>query len=234
MVRPRGFVRVFDNIYVGLQYRFMTSVTTIRFSELAPGPIAPDLPELPILEVDVDAGLLGLLLKFDSRNSEWTPTSGMLIDLQYDIGREKLANDFNYEVFSMTFSHYIELKPNHVIAYNAHICRASEDTPFFDLCLFGSSNTLRGYEAGQYRDTAMAAIQVEYRWKITKKFGLVAFAGIGAVAGKIGDLGEDGWLPSGGVGVRYVVSDVFGVNIGADYAWGKNSEAFYLRVGEAF
>ncbi len=234
VVRPRGYVRIFDNLYVGLQYRFMTSTTSVRINRSELDPEDPATPELAALQVDVDAGLLGFLFKYDSRNSEWTPTSGMLIDVQFDVGRKNLANDFNYEVLRFTFSHYIELMPNHVLAYNAHVCKASNDTPFFDMCLYGSSNTLRGYEAGQYRDFSMAAIQAEYRWKFTKKFGLAVFAGVGAVAPSIGNLGKDGWLPSVGVGVRYVVSDVFGVNIGADYAWGKHSEAFYLRVGEAF
>jgi outer membrane protein assembly factor BamA len=234
VIRPRAYRRIFENFYAGLQYRYLTSQTTIRFERAGQLPAIPERPELPGLQVDVDAGLLGLLLKYDSRNSEWTPTSGLLFDVQFDLGRKNLGNDFDYETLRLTFSHYIELKPNHVIAYNAHLCAASNDTPFFDICLYGSSNTLRGYEAGQYRDNAMVAIQAEYRWKFTKKFGLAVFAGVGAVASDIGDLGKEGWLPSAGVGLRYLVSEVFGVNIGADYAWGKNSEAFYIRIGEAF
>jgi outer membrane protein assembly factor BamA len=186
------------------------------------------------LTLDADAGLLGFLLMFDSRNNEWNPSKGLLFDAKFELGREKLANDFSFEALRLTFSQYFEIKPGHVLAYNVHACSVWGDAPFFDLCTFGSANTLRGYVAGQYRDYAMAAIQAEYRWKLNKKIGLVFFAGVGAVAADLGKLGEDGWLPSAGVGVRYVVSDAFGINLGIDYARGKNSDALYIRVGEAF
>ena len=230
-VRPRALVRVFSQLYVGVQYRYLTATTRLR---LDLPDLPPDFPDIPRPELNVHAGLLGLLMQFDTRDNEWNPKKGLLFDAEFEFGRDKLGNDFSYESLRVTFSHYITLKPGHVLAYNLHTCSVWGSPPFFDLCLYGSSNTLRGYEAGRYRDYAMAAVQAEYRWQFHRKFGLAFFAGVGAVASNLGNLGKEGWLPSAGVGVRYLASEAFGINIGIDYARGKSSDALYIRIGEAF
>lgn len=231
LLHSRALFRVAANLYVGAQYRYLTATTRLRLDLPEP---PPGFPELPRPGLKVDAGLLGLLVQFDSRDNEWNPTDGILFDAKFEIARNKLGNDSKFEALRLTFSHYIEFKPGHVLAYNAHLCNVWRKAPFFDLCQYGSANTLRGYEAGRYRDSAMIAVQPEYRWQLSQKFGAVFFAGIGAVAPSIGDFGKEGWLPSAGVGLRYVISEAFGINLGMDYARGRGSNTFYIRVGEAF
>ena len=51
------------------------------------------------------------------------------------------------------------------------------------------------------------------------------------------DFGALNWndaLPGGGVGLRFTVAKRNHVNLRADYAWGKDSSAFYVSVLEAF
>ena len=40
--------------------------------------------------------------------------------------------------------------------------------------------------------------------------------------------------PAGGVGVRFTVSEEDHINLRADYAWGRDSSAFYIGVLEVF
>src|SRR5687768_8898311 len=65
---------------------------------------------------------------------------------------------------------YRPLGPRTVIAGRASLCGVSDGAPFYDLCMYGASNDLRGYETGRYRDGATWAAQVELRqhlfWRI--------------------------------------------------------------------
>jgi hemolysin activation/secretion protein len=145
-----------------------------------------------------------------------------------------LGSDFNYEQFFASYNKYIPIGDKMVIATRASLCHTSDRVPFFDLCLFGTNSDLRGYIGGQYRDRNLLATQVEYRWRFYKRFGMVAFAGIGSVAPKIDEFKIDDILPSAGFGLRFLASKDHRLNVGIDYAFGEDSEALYFRIGEAF
>jgi hypothetical protein len=61
-------------------------------------------------------------------------------------------------------------------------CSANQDVPFYDLCLFGFSNDLRGYTAGEFQNRRMFAMQAELRQTLKGRFGMVVFGGVGGVA----------------------------------------------------
>ena len=67
-----------------------------------------------------------------------------------------------------------------------------------------------------------------------RRFGVVAFGGLGAVAPSFSAVAMDQLLPAGGVGLRYLVWEACRVKVGADVAWGRNGATFYLRLGEAY
>jgi hypothetical protein len=121
-----------------------------------------------------------------------------------------------------------------VLAYRAFGKFTAGRVPFFDLAFFGTHNDLRGYPGGQYVDKMMIATQAEYRWRFWGKWGMVAFAGIGEVAPTLSEFGAGNLLPSVGAGLRYMVSEANRVNISVDYARGKDGDAVYFYIGEAF
>ena len=110
----------------------------------------------------------------------------------------------------------------------------SGDVPFFALSKFGRGPDLRGYEIGQFQDKQMLAAQAEYRLMLTKRFGVVGFAGVGEVVPSLGELNAGDLLPSVGAGLRYVIAPQNHVAIRLDGAWGREGGQFYLTVGEAF
>ncbi len=63
---------------------------------------------------------------------------------------------------------------------------------------------------------------------------MVAFAGIGEVASELGEMDSENILHSVGIGFRYRVSEEQRINLSIDYAVGKDSDAWYFRIGEAF
>lgn len=113
-------------------------------------------------------------------------------------------------------------------------CFADGDVPFYDLCLLGQFQDLRGYETGQYRDRSLLTAQAEYRAELWWRFGMTAFAGLGEVAPAFDAFSADDVLPSAGVGLRFTLAARNHVNLRVDYAWGKRSNALYISVGEAF
>jgi outer membrane protein assembly factor BamA len=119
-------------------------------------------------------------------------------------------------------------------------CAAAGDrVPIYDLCLFGTSNDLRGYTAGRYQDRRMFATQVEYRLMFPSqgflgRFGLVAFAGVGAVGDKFTNIGASDLLPAGGAGLRFRLIKKYPINFRVDYGQGNDGHTLSIGVLEAF
>lgn len=99
----------------------------------------------------------------------------------------------------------------------------------------GTNEELRGYTAGRYFDRYMIATQLEYRLLLPKRFGIVAFGGVGGVVPGASLLPENGYfLPSGDGGLRFLLSKKYHVNHRADIAQGVVGHTFSRGVGEAF
>ena len=216
-------------IYLGLRYRFMQINSSIASPLRPDNPILPNPPELK----STAAGL-GPSLEIDTRNSEFMPNKGLLVQGQWLVSGSGVGSDFSYNKLNLAGNLYHPLGRNTVLALRASLCDASHGAPFYDLCFFGSQHDLRGYEGGQYRDHAMIAAQAELRQHLFWRIGAVAFAGVGTVAHDFGSLGGAKPLPAGGLGLRFQPVKKIPVNISIDYAWGEHSSGLYLYVGEAF
>lgn len=224
----KGMVRVAPHTYVGGQYRYLSMTTTIRIENLP----LPDL-EIPQRELQSATGSLGLTGEYDSRDDEFQPGKGLYATGTWMQAAENFGSDFDYGRVEATVNGYHRRGEKSVWAWRGSACWSGDGAPFYDICNYGMSNDLRGYPAGQYRDHALFAAQVEYRRRLFGRFGAVAFAGVGAVAPDFGELGED-LLPGAGIGLRWQASKKYGVNVSIDYAVGKDSDALYFYVGEAF
>jgi hypothetical protein len=228
-LKPELLIRVYKDLFIGPRYRAVKLETIMDVSNLPL--IGSNISEL---ERDSLSSGLGIVAKYDSRDIELNPLSGTLFEFSAVFPSDAFGSDFNYQIYEATFNHYAELGKRQVLAFNAYGKFTFGDVPFWDLSLFGSKNELRGYVAGQYRDNMLLATQLEYRWQFYKRFGMVAFGGVGEVAPTVDEFDADDLLPSAGVGLRYMVAEKSRVNVSIDFAVGRDSYAFYSRVGEAF
>jgi len=81
----------------------------------------------------------------------------------------------------------------------------------------------------------MVSTQLAYRLELPKRFGVVAFAGIGEVIPGADQLFNSKYfLPSGGGGLRFVLNKKHHLNLRADAAARKNSHTWAMGVGVAF
>ena len=229
VVYAKGLYEVGPSIFAGPIVRYITLHTILQ---------APPIPQLgitiPPLQLDTVTSGLGIALEYDTRNSELDPTRGTFASVNAVYPRKDLGSDFNYGFLHFAYNAYLPTARNLVTALRLSTCSVTGDVPFFDLCLFGLHNDLRGYIVGQYRDRAMVATQGELRWNFHGRWGAVAFAGVGAVGPSWSDWSGVPSLPSYGVGLRWLASKVHKVNVSLDWARGRDDDAIYLRIGEAF
>ena len=178
---------------------------------------------------------LGLEGQYDSRNIPDEPTNGTLGEIQGMFSRGWLGSDPQFNWFRGWINQYVALSSHDaVLALRLQACGVGSTAPVWELCLYGLDSDLRGYAAGRYRDNTMFTGQAEFRIPIVDRFGAVAFGGVGAVEPSFSDVSMNQLLPSGGVGVRYLIWESWHIKVGADVAWGRNGAAFYLRLGEAY
>ncbi len=224
---PELLYQVAKSTFLGARLRAVRVETALEGS---PSAILEPLTGQSILVTSTGVGPVAV---FDTRDNEMSPASGVLIDFRGNFAEEKLGSDLNYQTFSLAGNYYRRAGPG-VLALRGYACRASDKTPLFDLCLFGSGNDLRGYEVGRYRDQRMVAFQGEYRFPLAGRLGAVVFGGSGKVARTFGEMGDEPDLWSVGAGLRWLASEKARVNLSVDVAKGRDGTAAYVYVKESF
>ena len=137
-----------------------------------------------------------------------------------------------------TISYFIPLSVGNVLGFSLAGGIATGDVPFDGYQSYGVRNNLRGYQTGKYKGKNMVALQAEYRRKIYKRWGAVAFAGTGSIWGNENN-GEEFFerdqLPSVGIGARYMISLEKRINLRLDFATGVDgNQGVYFGIMEAF
>jgi len=182
---------------------------------------------------------LGPRFQWDTRDSVFYPRHGFLAEVASDFFSTGLGSKWSYQYYRVGFNKYNALSEHQVLAFRGMTCAAAGDrVPIYDLCLFGTANDLRGYTGGRYQDRRMFATQAEYRLMFPAKgflgkFGIVAFAGVGAVADNFHNLG-DYLLPAGGAGLRFRLLKKYPINFRIDYGQGNDGHTLSIGVLEAF
>lgn len=132
----------------------------------------------------------------------------------------------------VTYDRYIRMRERDVLAFDIYGKFNWGDVPWNMMSTLGDGKRMRGYFLGQYRDKAMLTAQVEYRWHIAGRQGMVFWLGTGAIAGNPGALTSAHWLPNGGVGHRFEFKPR--VNVRFDVGVGRNTKGVYFQINEAF
>ena len=221
--------RIGWGVFIGPRFFWGSSLITRRTGDVVTGPLPPDLG----LHTTLTA--LGFRLDRDTRPSRFYPTSGTLLDFTADFFSEGLGSKYSFQSYKFTLSKFRGLTKNQVLAYNFFGCVTGGQPPFYGNCVYGTDNQLRGYIAGQYLDRYMVATQLEYRLALPKRFGVVAFGGLGGVvSGGNQPFRTTNFLPGGGAGVRFELNKKHHVNLRIDFAKGKDSHTWSMGVGESF
>jgi len=176
---------------------------------------------------------IGTDLVWDTRDHKFFPNSGAYqyfkLVVYPDVG------DFTFYNVELDVRHFHGFSPNHVLAGNLYFATAVGEVPFYKLPALGGQNRMRGYFYGRYRDNVYSVLQMEYRQFVWRKFGFVAFAGIGDVAPNLLKFRIDEMKLSGGVGLRYLFNKEQKVNLRVDLGIGEDGNTgIYFGLEEAF
>ena len=240
--------RLRKSIYLGArgQYRNATlSLNQDRFdssdiSSQPPDRVSGVLDQISNQLLHQTTVSLGPRFQWDTRDSVFYPKQGFLGEVASDFFSTGLGSKWSYQYYKTSFNKYSALSEHQVLAFRLMACAAAGDrVPIYDLCLFGTANDLRGYTGGRYQDRRMFATQAEYRLMFPSKgflgrFGVVAFAGVGAIGDKFTNIGASDLLPAGGAGLRFRLLKKYPINFRIDYGQGKDGHTLSLGVLEAF
>ncbi len=195
-----------------------------------------DLPAPPP-DVGIQTALraLGFRVVRDTRPDHFYPVSGSKIEFTADFFSQALGSKYSFQHYKFNYDKYMSLSKAQVLAYDLYLCDTGGEPPFYGNCIYGASQELRGYTAGQYLDRHMYATQLEYRLSLPWRLGLAGFAGVGEVVpGPTQIFRSNQLLPAVGGGPRFVLSSKYHVNLRNDFARGKDSWTWSMGVGEAF
>ena len=228
--RLESLFRIAQGLYLGPRWTLMKMRSTADLSQVQ---VPPELVP-PSNELVSWFSAPGLKFQWDTRDSQFFPRQGQLLELSLDLHLESLGDSFDYVGGKLAWNQYIGLTPRQVLAFREIVNLVSTNAPFYALPRLGQGSDIRGFKAGEYQDNILLAAQAEYRLQILAWLGAVAFLGVGEVEPDLGSLSFRDLLLAGGVGARVTVAKANHVNARADVAFSKQGVSFYFAVGEAF
>ena len=214
--------RLWGNWYLGLTGRYLDISQSIGL-DLDDEEFNP--------QSETSAAGIGLNLDFDSRDMPSNPYRGRHFELKAMTNDQSDTDAGSYQAYHARFRSYHSLRDPLVLAWEINGCTKSGQIPLWDTCRLA----LRGFPATDYLSKQSLYAQAEVRWRLYKRWGIVAFAGAGRVDDSFGDQGEDETIPSYGAGLRFMLLESQRINLRIDYARSdKGRDAWYLSVTEAF
>jgi outer membrane protein assembly factor BamA len=184
-----------------------------------------------------DGGLssgIGGVLFADTRNSPFYPTTGGFYKLSFLTAVDWLGSSFSFRRWILDLRQYVGLTPSLVVAIQLYGTSVTGDPPFYLIPALGGDNVMRGYYEGRYRDYLYIATQGELRLRLSRRWGLVGWAGLGDVSGDFSSFQLKGAKPSFGFGIRFALDPEQIVNVRADFAYGRDTRGVYFNAKEAF
>jgi hypothetical protein len=179
----------------------------------------------------LSAGGIGANIYLDSRDSEYSPHKGWLVNINNIAYRDWIAGQSNYDTYRADLRYYWGHGDGNVLAFRQNNQWTSDAPPSAYAPIM-----LRGYTFGEYLGKNMSSFEAEERLQLAARWTATVFAGIGCLYG--GDLkctDEANVYPTAGAGVQYVIKEKEGMVLNLEYAKGKgDNQGVYLKFGYGF
>jgi hypothetical protein len=177
------------------------------------------------------AGGIGANINLDSRDSEYSPHHGWLVNINNLAYRDWIAGQENYDTYRADLRYYWGHGDGNVLA----VRQSNQWTSDAPASAYAPI-VLRGYKFGEYLGKYMSSLEAEERLHLAARWTATVFAGIGCLYG--GDLkctDDANVYPSVGAGVQYVIKEKEGMVLNLEYAKGKSdNQGVYLKFGYGY
>ncbi len=208
--------------WAGLGYAFAS--TKVSFD-------APDTtPNLPDYDRVSNTGMLLPSLNLDSRDNVFTPVRGVYLEISANVAGKWLGGDNNFVRPSLTAIQYLPLPHSFYFGLNLQGSASFGDAPFY----MRPYISLRGVPVMRYQGEEVLALEAELRWQFWKRLSILGFVGAGNAWNNFEKLDNSQGVVSGGGGFRYELARKYGIHMGADLAFSRDTTAFYIQVGSAW
>lgn len=215
-----------SNVLFGASMRYLD--TSLGFNTSG-----TNLPPLP--EGQLEVGTFSLLAKWDTRDDDFSARNGHLLNGTLTYGQILNASGRDYSKAVLTYNHYLPIGDRHSIATRFAGCATSDDTPFFDQCSLGGTDSFRGFSPTEFLNDALLSAQAEYRHQISTRFSGVAFAGFGNTGSSLSTINDTTLRYAGGLGLRFQLSKKFKAVFSVDMSYNDRKEdLLYIYVGQRF
>lgn len=207
------------------------------FTQIGTQSVIPDSLGMEILGIPRStAQYVSLGVQFDTRNDLLNPRSGLFYQTSFKFNRKRssvyqgvtLPNEalgrFDQQEIWLDLEAYREIFPLQVIAVILHTRQISSDEDYIPLpeqFRLGGARTLRGYREEQFTGTRVAWLNLEYRYLLSRRARVFAFADLGYFSRKTQELQQIEDHKFGfGFGLR--LETRLGI-MGVDYGLGEGS-----------
>jgi outer membrane translocation and assembly module TamA len=86
----------------------------------------------------------------------------------------------------------------------------------------------------RYQGKDAVVAEVEARWNFYRRWSAVGFLGAGTATAKFDELDRRPNVYSQGMGIRYRIARLFGLDAGIDVAHSSDGWAFYIQIGSGW
>ncbi len=167
---------------------------------------------------------------FETRDNIMTPNHGQLIQLDLWRYDEAVGGDFNYWSADFKVNSFHQLADRFVLGWRIDAKAIDGRPPFWGYPWV----TLRGIPALRYQQKRVGVVEIEARYSLADRWGVVGFFGQGATDGDIEFFEPEHDIYAGGVGGRFLFKPDENLWVGVDIARGPEDTYWYIQVGQAW
>ena len=175
-----------------------------------------------------ESAALGAVVMHDSRDNQDMPTRGWYLELNNLAYREALGGSASFDAYRADLRGFWRHGGGHVLAFRQFNWLTS-DAP-------GAAQptvVLRGYTRGEYLAPYMSSLEAEERLSFGSRWGATLFAGVAGLYGATAAFeSSNGFYPTVGAGVQFVIKPVQRMLVNLEYAHGiEDNRAVLVRFG---
>jgi len=196
-----------------------------------------------LLETSGQPGALGstssgleLAIIYDSRDNLLNAVEGQFFSITHGFYGGWLGSSHKFQLTKLDLRHFIQPLGNPSSILGIHFLSqfSRGDAPLQEMGQLGGHRIMRGYFDGRYTDRHLITTQAEWRQKLSHRWGVVAFAGLGNVAPSLDKFDFGNIRTSVGFGVRFLVDEEENLNLRLDLGIGNEKVNYYFKIAEAF
>lgn len=219
----RARYRFGDTLFwTGLGYAFATTEVLVDAPEEA--------ASIPDYDKRSRVGGLTPSATYDSRDNMFTPTRGSYVEASFGVFGKALGGQDSFQRASLAAIQYFELPLHLYLGFRGDAGAAFGDAPFY----LHPYVSLRGVPVMRYQGEEIAQFESELRWQFWGRVSVLAFGGVGGAWNDFEHFDSTQSVFSGGTGLRYEIAKRYGIHMGVDVAFSRDTTAFYVQVGSAW